>query len=217
MTSLPAHATVWLDGDYLGATPLTLGAVPTGRHTMTLTKSGWLTQEFLVDARAGAVLLEARRLSPALNVKALPEGTVVIHGRVDEKSIVIDGVPQPAPAAPIPLPAGVHTIVAAVNGEPVARFFTVVPETELMLVMDASVPGHRTSLVEPAARALPLGSLSIEGTKIVIRLKHHIAVGHLQDPNFRIDATTYRLDSPPVMIGNQLYLPVNVLDTLTQP
>lgn len=218
--SLPLGATVWLDGTYLGQTPLNIGAVPAGHHTVTLTKPGWTTQEFPVDAAGGTTILATRRLTAAGH--AALSGTLVFHGPVDERTIKIDGRSVFAGSGPVrkagdalAVSAGVHTISAVVGGTPVTRIFTVLAQTETMLVLDAATPRHTAALVAPAADSLPLGSVHIEGTKVVIHCRGHMAVGHLNDADMRIDGRLVHLDSPPALIRRELYLPVPVLEELS--
>src|SRR5665213_2587339 len=41
VTTLPSGADVWIDGTYAGRSPLVLGGLVAGRHTVGLTKTGW--------------------------------------------------------------------------------------------------------------------------------------------------------------------------------
>ncbi len=41
VTTLPTGADVWIDGTYVGRSPLVLGGLAGGRHTVGLTKTGW--------------------------------------------------------------------------------------------------------------------------------------------------------------------------------
>jgi hypothetical protein len=218
--TLPPAAGIWLDGSYIGVSPLDLGAIPAGRHTITLTKSGWRTTEFPVSLPAGASLTEMHRLDALPPAKYRRYGEVSLHQPRDLREVRVDGEPvgpHPADAAvmgEMRLPVGRHIVSAFVNGVLVRREFLVVADLPTELILDAQAPDTAARLVEPADTALPAGALVLQGRKIVITVGPHRAVGHLDDPQMRVDGRVFILDPPPVMAGAHLYLPVTFVDQL---
>ncbi|MDQ6941717.1 MAG: PEGA domain-containing protein, partial [Candidatus Eremiobacteraeota bacterium] len=81
VTTLPTGADVWIDGTYVGRSPLVLGALAGGRHTIGLTKTGWDPLQLDVSVVAGQTTLSSTRLEPARTggLHPLP-GWIAIHG-----------------------------------------------------------------------------------------------------------------------------------------
>jgi hypothetical protein len=55
VSTVPAGAAIYLDGEYRGITPATLGPVPAGRHTLEFNKSGYESSEYPVTVVAGGM------------------------------------------------------------------------------------------------------------------------------------------------------------------
>ena len=47
VSTLPADADVWVDGAYIGRSPLLIEGLGEGRHALTVTKAGWVSQELV--------------------------------------------------------------------------------------------------------------------------------------------------------------------------
>src|ERR1700738_2679957 len=71
VTTLPSGADVWIDGAYVGRTPLVVGALSPGGHAVGLTKSGWSPLQLDVTVEAGQTTLSSTRLE-ATKVRARP-------------------------------------------------------------------------------------------------------------------------------------------------
>ncbi|MDP9106421.1 MAG: PEGA domain-containing protein, partial [Candidatus Eremiobacteraeota bacterium] len=65
VTTLPTGADVWIDGTYVGRSPLVLGALAAGHHTVGLTKTGWDPLQLDVSVVAAQTTLSSTRLEPA--------------------------------------------------------------------------------------------------------------------------------------------------------
>lgn len=55
VSTVPAGAAVYLDGEYRGLTPAAIGPVPAGRHTLVFNKSGYESVESPVTVVAGGM------------------------------------------------------------------------------------------------------------------------------------------------------------------
>ena len=80
VTTLPSGADVWIDGTYVGRSPLVLDALGVGRHTIGLTRSGWTSRQLdvtIVGSRTtfSSIQLDMRQGS----ARPLP-GAIVILG-----------------------------------------------------------------------------------------------------------------------------------------
>src|ERR1700716_3324697 len=83
VTTLPTGADVWIDGTYVGHSPLVLGALAPGRHTVGLTKPPGSPAQIQASVVAGQTTLSSTRLEPARTggLHPLP-GWIAIHGTV---------------------------------------------------------------------------------------------------------------------------------------
>ncbi len=87
VTCSPEHASLWLDGHFLGTAPLTHGGVPPGRHVLRAVKFGHrpLVREIDLAEGPNAVRLE---------LTALAGGTLSITTEPSGAEVVVDGEPR---------------------------------------------------------------------------------------------------------------------------
>jgi hypothetical protein len=216
LTSLPAGADVWVDGNYVGRSPVFIDALSEGRHHLTLTKTGWSVQESDVDVTSIAVTLRSLQLAPASRQKP-GMGAVSFHGLPAGAALRIDGSPASLQAGkPLALGAGAHTFVLAAPGGPIERSFTVYPETTTEVLLRPLAAGAEVSAVIAAAvDYLPAKAFAVEGRKVVIRYEGHVVVGKLDEAALRFDGKTVAFAGTPTVIAGKLYLPLPLLERLT--
>jgi hypothetical protein len=218
VTSLPPGADVWVDGSYVGQSPVLVDALAAGKHAITLTKTGWAAQELAVDIAAGGVIMSSTRLLPGSHALGGPaSGTLVLRGVTDRKRLALDGAPLAAdPRDPVPLAAGAHRLTLRTANGNMTVAFTIFPDTPTEVVLrEPPSTGSRSAVLAAADDYLPEGSYSVEGSKIVVRYEGHVAVAHLGDTSVRYDGARLAYDAAPVAIGGKLYLPIGLLEKLT--
>jgi hypothetical protein len=213
VTSLPAGADVWVDGAHVGLTPILVGALYRGRHTLTLAKSGWITQDIAFRVVPNTVVPQQFFLTRLKSAGAPHDGTVMFHTPPNAK-IRVDGIDIPDLSRPMNLSAGIHDVAVDQGAGKYRRQFTVLPETTTDLLLRDVPAARMPSVVAPVDSQIPNDAISIEHTKIVIRYRGHLAVGHLGDSALRLDAQTVQIDPAPVLLGGRLYLPIDVISTL---
>lgn len=216
LTTLPAGADVWVDGTYVGRSPVFIDALPEGRHHLTLTKTGWSVAESDVDVSAVAVTLRSLQLVPAARQKP-GAGTVSFHGLPAGAALEIDGRPASLqPGKPLTLGAGVHQLALATPGGKVGRSFTVYPDTATEVLLRPLAAGAEASaIIAAAADYLPAEAFTVEGRKVVIRYEGHLVVGRLDEAAVRFDGKPLEFAGTPTVIGGKLYLPLPLLERLT--
>ena len=217
VTTLPAGADVWVDGSYVGHSPVFIDALGEGRHHLTLTKTGWAVLESDVDLAAAAVLLQSVQLVPAARQKP-GLGAASFHGVPAGASLTLDGkrVTLPAHGEDIPLGAGLHQLTLGTPRGPVSRSFTVYPETTTeVLLRPLALGGEISPIISAAADYLPPEAFVVEGRKVVIRYEGHVVVGKLDEPALRFDGSPVSYAGTPTLIGGKLYLPLPLLERLT--
>jgi hypothetical protein len=215
VTTLPTGADVWIDGTYVGRSPLVLGALAAGRHTVGLTKTGWDPLQLDVSVVAGQTTLSSTRLEPARTggLHPLP-GWIAIHGTV--RAAYVDGFPAvPSKDGTIPVAAGTHELTARTPRGKITRAVTVWPGTRTEVVLQPDAEVVRPSVVAPAEDYVPRGAIKLVGEKVVVRYGGHEVIGHIGSTSYRVDGKTVDYGEAPTMIGSRLYLPLDLLTTLS--
>jgi hypothetical protein len=89
VTSEPAHASVYLDGEYQGTTPLTIRQVSVGEHRMRVAKEGynnWLKTIFVERGKTSYVFAQ---LKPSYRHRT---GSIRVSSQPSQARVFIDGV-----------------------------------------------------------------------------------------------------------------------------
>jgi hypothetical protein len=214
VTSLPSGADVWLDGTYVGHTPVVVDALVVGAHHLTLTRTGW-TPEDLAIAIAPAqtqttsvVLVRDGKTSEGL-------GQIAIHAADRLGPITIDG--QAAVVAKdgtIAVAAGTHDVTIAAPQGKQTRTVTVYPQTRTDVVLGTDA-APRTIVIAPADDYLPASAFHLDGTRLGVHYGGHEVVAHLGTTIYTIDGHATAYDAPPTLIRNRVYLPLELLTMLT--
>jgi len=82
VTTLPGGADIWIDGTYVGHSPVLVDALLSGHHAITLAKAGWNVQEVDVNISPSAVTMSSTRLVPGPRAMA---GTALARRRGVER------------------------------------------------------------------------------------------------------------------------------------
>lgn len=139
--SIPAGATVFLDGEDEGAAPVTLTGLATGLVSIRAEKEGYAPWEKEVTVFPGARILVTARLQAlhgSLRIQSFPSGTDISLDGADRGTtpMVISG-----------LDPGPHILLAEKpEYRPVEREVTVIPGRETILYLRLSPEGSRVPL-----------------------------------------------------------------------
>jgi len=218
VTTLPAGADIWLDGTYVGRAPVLVDALPPGRHSLTLTLSGWAVQEVDVTVPSGGVVMSGTHLVPAAHAFDAAAGSVVVGEKAPGAKLILDRAPwNPAQSGAVSLPAGQHHVAVVTPQGSTTRACTVLPgmTTSLVLHAEPSSAEARAAVVAPADDYVGADAYTVEGSKIVVRTSGHLVVAHFGDTSVRYDGATISFDSAPTSIGGKLYLPLALLQKLS--
>ncbi len=223
VATLPSGADVWIDGTHCGRSPVLVDALPQGKHAITLTKSGWNVQEGSVDIPGGGVALWSARLAIVPHSSAQSGfGAIVTRGLSHTEKIAIDGGESRDSHGVISIAAGPHTVSFPTAHGRVMRAFTVLPEmtTELVLRDDTSpsdsATPDRVGVIAPANDYLPPEAITLTGRDLLIRYEKHEVVAHLDKIWMRLDGNPVSYNSAPSVINGKLYLPLDLMETLTK-
>jgi hypothetical protein len=218
VTTLPSGADIWIDGTYVGRAPVLIDALAPGHHALTITKTGWIVQEVDVNVPAGAVAMSSTHL--AAGPRALAgnaSGTIVLRDVPQGALLALDGQPFVATNGKnVKLSAGPHRLTLTTSRGKATRLINVLPETTSDVVLrEPKSGGVRSPVVAAAEDYLPDENFSVEGKKVVIRYAGHVVVGYLGEQQVRFDGTTVAYDGAPQSIDGKLYLPLALLEKLT--
>lgn len=217
VSTLPAGADVWIDGTYVGRSPTLAGALAAGKHSVTLTKTGWTFRELDVDVRAGETELSTVELTaqPGRGRLTAATGSYVVRGIPRGAKVLVDGLPAPDATAPSVLSAGAHRVVLVMQRGRVTMPFEVFPDTTTVVVLRAPADAEaQSAVVAPAALYLPAGAYAVEGSKIVVRYDGHVVVARFGERAVRYDGATVSFAGAPKSIAGKLYLPLDLLQRL---
>jgi hypothetical protein len=219
VTTLPASADIWLDGTYVGRAPVLVDALALGHHVLTITHAGWRAQEVDVTVAASETAMSSTRLVAEPGAFSQTSGgSVVIRDAPPGATLTLDGTGTPVSVGhPMSLSAGTHRIAMTTPKGRTTREFTVLPDTSTDLVLrpDASTAEARSPVLAPADDYVGADAYTIEGTKIVVRTGGHVVIARFGDASVRYDGATIGYDAAPTTIGGKLYLPLALLEKLS--
>jgi hypothetical protein len=215
VTSLPSGADVWLDGTYVGHSPVLVDAMAVGAHHLTLTRTGWTPEDLAV-----AIAPSQTQTTSVVLVRdgktAEVAGTIAIHTTDHLGALTIDGAPVTlGKDGTIGVSAGTHDVTIASPQGKQTRTVTVYPQTRTDVVLGADT-APRSIVIAPADDYLPASAVHFDGARLVVHYGGHDVIAHLGTTAYTIDKHQASYDSPPTVIKNRIYLPLELLTMLTQ-
>jgi hypothetical protein len=215
VTTLPTGADVWIDGTYVGRSPLVLSGLVSGHHTVGLTKTGWDPLQLEVSVVTAQTTFSSTKLERAkTGARPLP-GSIAIHGIPADATFVDGSAAALSKDGTIAASAGTHELSVRTPRGRVTRTIRVWPQTRTDVVLQPEVEAPRPSVVAPAEDYLPRGAIHVAGERIVIRYAGHEVVGRIGATAYRVDGKSADYGEAPTMIGARLYLPLELLTMLT--
>jgi hypothetical protein len=215
VTTLPSGADVWLDGTYMGRSPVVVDALAVGAHHLTLTRTGWTPEDLAVAiAPAQTQTTSVVLVRDGTSTSESP-GTIAIHSADKLGAVTVDG--QPAAAAKdgtFPVSAGTHDVTIALAQGKQTRTVTVYPQTRTDVVLGTDA-APRTIVIAPADDYLPASAFHLDGTRLGVHYGGHDVVAHLGTTTYTIDGHATAYDAPTTLIRNRVYLPLELLTMLT--
>lgn len=213
VNTLPSGADVWIDGTYVGRTPLLVDGLRAGKHDMTVTKTGWRVEEVDQTIDAGVTTDATVQLVPVGPITQ--RGKLMLHGLDRRARVCIDQTPCLPLRSDYDLQSGAHRLVVREPEEKFKRAFAIYPgQTTHILFAPSSVDSH-SAIVAPLTDYMPATSSRIEGNRLVIRWGGHTVVGHIGDARFVVDGRPIVYDAPAGFVRGRLYLPLRLLLAIT--
>jgi hypothetical protein len=212
VNSLPSGADVWVDGSYIGRTPLLVDGLRSGKHSLTITKAGWKVQEIDEQVTAGIMTPATVQLEA---IKALRQtGELVVNGAERAAKVSIDGGAWQPLAATYSLTAGAHRIAVRDSKAKYERMAAIYPGQVTHVLVGAPAEEH-AAVVAPLGDYLPLSAAKLSDGRLVVRWGGHTVVGHVGDSRFLVDGRDVVYDAPAGMVRGRLYLPLELIRSIT--
>ena len=213
VTSLPSGADVWVDGSYVGRTPVLIDGLRSGKHAVTITKSGWRVSELDQDVAAGSIGAATIQLSPI--DPPMSRGSVELHGLDASAKISFDHQAWHAPEARFDLPSGEHHLSVKETKARFERDITIFPDQTTHVMFRAPSADTRAAVVAALENYIPASASKIEGERITVKWGGHLVTGKLGDAKFMVDGKAVTYDAPAGMVNGRLYLPLDLIESIT--
>ena len=212
VTSLPSGADVWVDGSYIGRTPLLVDGLREGKHAVTVTKAGWKVEEVDQNVTPGITTPATIQLQP---IKALhARGRIAPHGLDRAARLSIDGGPWQSLRADYQVAVGTHHVSVREPESKFNRDVIVYPDETTHVLFAAPTDTH-SAVVAPLDDYMPASAAKIAAGRLVIRYGGHTVVGHIGDAKFVVDGRDVVYDAPAGMVRGSLYLPLDLILMIT--
>jgi hypothetical protein len=213
LSSLPSGADVWVDGTYIGRTPVLIDGLKAGKHPVTITKAGWRVYEADELVAAGAVTPSTIQLT-ALNPPHEP-GAIAFIGLDSSAKISIDGQPALPFTERYSVNTGTHHVVVREPNIKYERDINVFPDQTTHVLLPSPAAAVHSAVVAALTDYMPASAAKVSGDRLVVRFAGHVAVGHLGDAKFVVDGRNVVYDAPAGMVSGRLYLPLDLLVKMT--
>lgn len=208
LTSLPSNADVWVDGAYIGRTPIYLDGLRAGEHGVTITKAGWKPIDAEEQVATGATTLASVRLDA---IRPAPQpGSIVLHGLASGALVKVDGGAWGGPRLVYGVPSGGHRITVKSGATQVTRSVLVYPGQQTHVLLRGGSDAH-SAVVAPMADYLPESAAHVSNGRLTIHFNRHAVVGRLGESSFVVDKRDVTFDAPAGMVRGKLYLPLDLL------
>ncbi len=221
VTTLPPGANVWMDGNYLGDSPLFVDGLDGGRHFLTLTHSGWQPQSTAVDVTVGRVAAVSAVLaanpSQQRAAQSSTKGTLSVRGAAGAK-VFVDGIALAMPYESQPESSGDHILLIQRGNVRSTSSIRIYPDTTTTVSLAPRSSAANETATQDMLAALtdyvPASDFTVSGDEIAIHhngIELECAVG---SRTYVLNGKPGTLSVSPAMVGGKPYLPVSLLDRI---
>lgn len=223
VTSLPAGAAVWMDGTYLGETPLFVDSVESGRHAVTLIHSGWQPQTVYADVSAGHVTpvsIVLAQNSGARPPASRAKGMLSVRTPAGSK-VSLDGTPLLESNEAQSVDAGDHILSISKPGSArITQIVHIYPQIttvidEIATSSAAVSPTSDDDVLAMLEQYVPPSNYTMNGDVITIHyhgVEVECAIG---SKNYMLNGKSGTLSLAPALVAKKAYLPLSLLKRIT--
>jgi PEGA domain len=222
IATLPPAATVWMDGRYVGETPLFIDGLSGGRHVVLLTRAGWQPVTTAVDITVGHVTSMSAVLNqnPGSRAPAVAAKGLLRIRDAQGAKVFVDGVALASLDDPVSLSVGEHILAVTRGAAKSASSFQVYPDTTTAI----SLAPQQTANAGPASGTedelaaledyVPTSDFVVNGDDITVHFRGYELECEVGSLNYTLNGKPGLLSVAPEMVGNRPFLPVSLLDRL---
>lgn len=218
LTSLPASASAWLDGVYVGSTPVYVDDLLPGPHTVTVSASGWQPQTARFDVSVGRIepVSIVMRRNPG-DAAAKGQGAIAVAGTPAGAHVFLDGTPLSTPSVPHPAGAGYHIVTLQPPGAKSSRSMRVVDVFPGATTTISFAPTSNASLapeddvLEPVDVAVPGAAIAMAGSDVIIHFKGVEVECTIGSRAYTFNGKQETMSISPALVGGKVYLPRSLL------
>jgi PEGA domain/Copper amine oxidase N-terminal domain len=225
LTSLPANASAWLDGVYIGSTPVYIDDLLPGHHSVTLSASGWQPQTVNFDVSIGRI--EPVSVVMARNAgdnSSKGEGAIAVAGAPAGSHVYLDGSPLgTTPIVPHPTGAGYHIVTLQPPDPKAARSMRVVDvfpgATTTISFAPPSVESiaPEDDVLESVQAVVPDAAIAMAGNDVIIHFRGVEVECTIGSRAFTFNGKQETMSISPVLVGGKVYLPRSLLARIGGP
>ena len=215
VTTLPGGADVYVDGTFVGRSPVLVDGLGPGRHGLTMTKAGWTLRETSIVVTGGALAFENDRLLAAGASGAT--GSIVLRGVADGTPVQLDGAAVASHGTLVTTVGPHHLSIGSGDGR-TTRTIVVYPETTTTVLARDAAPAAThgaAAVVAPLDEWLPDAVVTLAGKKLNVRYEGHVLDGRLGESAMHVDGEPVSYEASPETIGGKIYLPLGLLERLS--
>jgi hypothetical protein len=226
VTSLPGTASAWLDGTYVGPTPVYVDDLLPGHHSVTLSSAGWQPQSTAFDVSVGRITpvsVIMQRVAAAQGaIPSKGQGTLAVVGGPAGARVYVDGVAIGAmPVDPHAVGAGYHIVTLEPLGKNAiksTRIVDVFPNVTTAVAFAAATAAtlqpQPDDILEPVDSVVPSNGLVISGDDITIHYRGVEIECAIGSRSYTYNGRAATLSIPPALVGGKVYLPLSLLQRL---
>lgn len=226
MTSLPGTASAWLDGLFVGPTPVYVDDLLPGRHSVTLSCAGWQPQTTSFDVSVGRItpvsIVMARVPLPQRGQQAKGQGTFAVAGGPVGAKVYIDGNAMGTmPVDPRQVEAGYHIVTLEPPGKnpiKLTRIVNVYPNATTAITfadMTTAAAAPPDDILEPVDTVVPSNGVVIAGNDVTIHYRSIEIQCAIGSRTYTFNGRAGTLAISPALVGGKVYLPLSLLRRLT--
>jgi hypothetical protein len=226
VTSLPGTASAWLDGTFIGSTPVFVDDLLPGRHSLTLSSAGWQPQTTSFDVSIGhitPVSVIMARVANAQNSQANKgQGTLAVTGAAPGSKVYVDGIGIGSiPVDPRQVGAGYHIVTLETPGKnatKLTRIVNVFPNVVTAVVFaepsTSSALDPPDDILEPVDSVVASNAVVVSGNDVTIHFRGNEIECAIGSRTYKFNGRAGTLRVSPALIGGRVYLPVSLLQRL---